>query len=75
MRKIGLFTVVLLFPTFLGLSQIGIVMDNELILNDYYSMSVVNFEKVGDYLYLSCKVHEENVKPDLPMVYKRGLIT
>jgi hypothetical protein len=66
-QKIAIF--ILLTNSTFGFSQIDFQTNLELIIDDYYHMSVLNTEQIGDKTYISCSVQDENINVSYPAIY------
>lgn len=66
-RIIGIFS--LLIYAIIGFSQTDYKSIQELIINDYYHMSVLSTEQLGDKIFICCLVQDENINFNFPVVY------
>jgi len=64
---IGIFAV--LFNSMIGLPQTDFKPSHELIINDYYHMSVICSEQLGGKTYVCCLVQDENLNANYPVIY------
>lgn len=65
----NIIVIIILLNSILGFSQTDLKLLQELIIKDYYHLSVLSVVQQGDKTYINCLAQDENININYPVIY------